>query len=153
RSLCARGGSRGLGFDPTSTASADPSGRVRIIRELYSEAFNDTQADLLCCRHVLNSIEDPRGFLDMVRRALGSRTRSVVDFEVPAGAVIFRRRVVWNVVYEHCSYFTEESLTDLSRRSGFSVRSVAPCFLDEYLGVEASPAERPVAEDGSIRLE
>jgi|RhiMetdeSRZDD1v2_1073273.scaffolds.fasta_scaffold09990_5 methyltransferase family protein/C-methyltransferase-like protein len=154
RALCARGGNRGLGFDPTSTVPDDPEGSVRILREFYSEAFAGEEADLLCCRHVLNSIEDLRGFLGMVRRTLGSRTRSVVYFEVPDGAVVFRRRVVWNVVYEHCSYFTAEALACLFARSGFSVRSVAPCFLDEYLGIEANPDEvRELPADDSGKLE
>jgi Methyltransferase domain/C-methyltransferase C-terminal domain len=141
RALCERGGNRGVGFDPTSTAPETASGPVRLRREFYSERFASEDADLLCCRHVLNSIEDLRGFVGMVRRALGARTRSVVYFEVPDGAVIFRRRVVWNVVYEHCSYFTAPSLGRLFAESGFDVRSVAPCFQNEYLGIEAVPAE------------
>jgi SAM-dependent methyltransferase len=143
RALCERGGNRGVGFDPTSTAPETETGPVRLRREFYSERFASEDADLLCCRHVLNSIEDLRGFVGMVRRALGPRTRSVVYFEVPDGAVIFRRRVIWNVVYEHCSYFTAPSLGRLFAESGFEVRSVAPCFQDEYLGIEAVPAEGP----------
>ncbi len=139
RALCERGGNRGVGFDPTSTAEG--SGSVRLMREYYSERFAAEDADLLCCRHVLNSIQDLRGFVGMVRRVLGTRTKSLVYFEVPDGAVIFRRRVVWNVVYEHCSYFTAPSLGRLFAESGFDVRSVAPCFRGEYLGIEASPAE------------
>ncbi len=138
--LCDRGKNRGLGFDPTSTAAEQP-GRVRILREFYSERFAGEEVDLLCCRHVLNSIEDLRGFVGMVRRALGSRSRSVVYFEMPDGAVIFRRRVVWNVVYEHCSYFTAPSLARLFTEAGFAVRSIASCFQEEYLGIEATPAE------------
>ncbi len=145
RALCAEGGNRGVGFDPTSTAPEASSGPVRLLREFYSERFASEDVDLLCCRHVLNSIEDLRGFVGMVRRALGKRTRSLVYFEVPDGAVIFRRRVVWNVVYEHCSYFTVPSLSRLFTESGFEVRSVAPCFRDEYLGIEASPSERPAS--------
>jgi hypothetical protein len=141
RALCERGDNRGLGFDPTSTSETDASGSVRVLLEFYSERFASEDADLLCCRHVLNSIEDLRGFVGMVRRALGDRPRSVVYFEVPDGAVIFRRRVVWNVVYEHCSYFTRPSLSRLFAESGFAVRVVAPCFQDEYLGIEASPAD------------
>jgi hypothetical protein len=138
RALCGRGENRGLGFDPTSTADDEPGG-VRIRREFYSERFAAEPADLLCCRHVLNSIADLRGFVAMVRRALGDRTRSVVYFEMPNGAVIFRRGVVWNVVYEHCSYFTAPSLDRLFTDAGFAVRSIAPCFQQEYLGLEASP--------------
>ena len=141
RALCERGGSRGLGFDPTSTAEPDAAGPVRVLREFYSEKFGAEDVDLLCCRHVLNSIEDLRGFVGMVRRALGDRPRSVVYFEVPDGAVIFRRRVVWNVVYEHCSFFTRPSLSRLFAESGFAVGKVEPCFRDEYLGIEANPAE------------
>ncbi|HKD17805.1 MAG TPA: methyltransferase domain-containing protein, partial [Thermoanaerobaculia bacterium] len=62
QALCARAGARGVGFDPTSTAEdTDPS--VRIVKEFYSERWAAEPADLLCCRHVLNSIEDLRGFL------------------------------------------------------------------------------------------
>ena len=140
RALCERGGNRGIGFDPTSTAPETETGPVRLRREFYSEKFASEPADLLCCRHVLNSIRDLRGFVGMLRRALGARLSSVVYVEVPDGAVIFRRRVVWNVVYEHCSYFTSPSLARLFAESGFDVRSVAPCFQDEYLGIEAVPA-------------
>ena len=143
RALCEAGGNRGVGFDPTSTAEG--SGSVRLIRDYYSERFAAEDADLLCCRHVLNSIEDLRGFVGMVRRVLGPRTQSLVYFEVPDGAVIFRRQVVWNVVYEHCSFFTAPSLGRLFTESGFDIRAVAPCFRDEYLGIEASPAEGAVA--------
>jgi hypothetical protein len=143
KALCERAGARGVGFDPTSTAEGDdPS--VRIVKDFYSERWAAEPADLLCCRHVLNSIEDLRGFLETVRRTLGPRTQSVVYFEVPDGAVIFRRRVVWNVVYEHCSFFTIPSLRRLFEETGFSVRQVAPCFLDEYLGIEANPAAAEV---------
>ena len=139
RALCERAGARGVGFDPTSTAAGDDP-PVRIVKDFYSERWAAEPADLLCCRHVLNSIEDLRGFLGTVRRTLGPRTQSLVYFEVPDGAVIFRRRVVWNVVYEHCSFFTATSLRRLFEEMGFSVRQVAPCFLDEYLGIEANPA-------------
>jgi SAM-dependent methyltransferase len=139
RALCLRAGSRGLGFDPTSTASEQPDGPIRIRRDFYSERYSDEPADLLCCRHVLNSIADLQGFLGSIRRTLGPRTGTALYFEVPDGSVVFRRRVVWNVVYEHCSFFTPVSLARLFRETGFVVRNVAPCFLDEYLGIEAHP--------------
>jgi C-methyltransferase C-terminal domain/Methyltransferase domain len=140
RALCEEGGNRGIGIDPTTTAPEMSSGPVRLIRDFYSAKFASENVDMLCCRHVLNAIEDLRGFVGMVRRALGDRTRSLVYFEVPHGAVNFRRRVVWNVVYEECSHFTIPSLSRLFTESGFEVRAVAPCFGDAYLGLEASPA-------------
>jgi hypothetical protein len=143
--LCARAGSRGIGFDPTSAGHDDPAGAVRVVKDFYSERYASEPADLLCCRHVLNSISDLRGFLETVRRTLGPRTGSVVYFEVPDGAVIFRRRVVWNVVYEHCSFFTPPSLERLLAETGFSPGAAQPCFRDEYLGIEGRPREGPAA--------
>jgi hypothetical protein len=137
--LCARAGSRGIGFDPTSTAAGDHDGPVRIVKDFYGERYASEPADLLCCRHVLNSIADLRGLLGTVRRTLGPRTNSIVYFEVPDGAVIFRRQVVWNVVYEHCSHFTPPSLERLLAETGFSPATAQPCFLGEYLGIEGRP--------------
>ena len=147
--LCDRAGCHGVGFDPTSTADETPGSPVRVVRDFYSERYAAEPADLVCCRHVLNSIADLRGFLGTLRRTLGSRTQSVVYCEVPDGAVIFRRRVVWNVVYEHCSYFTSPSLERLFTETGFSVRPAAPCFQDEYLGIEAQPREGAAGAAGS----
>ena len=142
RALCERAGCRGIGFDPTSIAPDGGAGtdRVRIVRELYSERFAHEPADLVCCRHLLDAIGDVRGFLRTLRRTLGTRTESTVYFEVPDGSVVFRRKVVWNAIYEHCSYFTAPSLDRLFTESGFDVRSITACFQDEYLGLEASPS-------------
>jgi SAM-dependent methyltransferase len=89
--LCQRAGCQGVGFDPTSTAQEPAGSPVRVVRDFYSERYADEPADLVCCRHVLNSIADLRGFLGTLRRTLGPRTRSVVYCEVPDGAVIFRQ--------------------------------------------------------------
>jgi SAM-dependent methyltransferase len=146
RALCERAGARGIGFDPTSTSDEEGGGTVRIVKDFYSERYAGEPADLLCCRHVLNSIADLRGFLGTIRRTLGPRTGSVVYFEVPDGALVFGRRVVWNVVYEHCSYFTAPSLERLLSETGFAARSAEPCFLGEYLGIEGSPREGAAAD-------
>jgi SAM-dependent methyltransferase len=139
--ICSRSGGHGIGFDPTwDGEEAPPSGAVRIVRDFYSERHASVEADLVCCRHVLNSFEDLTGFLGTIRLTLGDRLRTVVYFEVPDGSVVFDRQVVWNVVYEHCSYFTIPSLERLFRAAGFEVLKCAPCFQEEYLGIEAMPA-------------
>ena len=89
----------------------------------------------------------------MARRALADDPTRVAYVEVPDGSAIFRRRVVWNVVYEHGSFFTRPSLGRLFAESGFEVLSVAPCFQNEYLGIEATPTRgrgRAPYEQGEV---
>ena len=140
RALCERGGNRGLGYDPTSRAEEGLSGAVRFRREFYTEGSETGDPDFLCCRHVLEHLVDLRGFVGMVRRALADDPTRVAYFEVPDGSLIFRRRVIWNVVYEHGSFFTRPSLGRLFAEEGFEVLAIAPCFRNEYLGMEATPA-------------
>jgi hypothetical protein len=46
---------------------------------------------------------------------------------------------VWDIIYEHTSYFTARSLSNVLENSGFRVRSVYEAFSDQYLCAEALP--------------
>jgi len=52
---------------------------------------------------------------------------------------------VWDIIYEHCSYFTPVSLPVLMERAGFEVLHVAESYGGQFLGVEARPARDPAA--------
>ncbi len=73
--LCAGGRNRGIGFDPSYDGEADaaPNGRVRFVRDAYTAAHAAEPVDFVCCRHVLEHVDDPRAFLETVREALGDR--------------------------------------------------------------------------------
>lgn len=146
RMLCARGDNEGLGFDPSYEPDlvADEDRRFTVVQDLYSERYAHHDADLLCCRHVLEHIEAPRAFLSMVRRALGDRPDTAVFFEVPNMAYTLREEAIWDLIYEHCSFFTPASLAFLFRNAGFDVTRVAPAFGDQYVTIEAYPAPGPV---------
>ena len=45
--------------------------------------------------------------------------------------------MVWDLFYEHCSYFTAESLTTAFQVAGFDVESVQHVFAGQYLWLEA----------------
>ena len=51
-----------------------------------------------------------------------------------------RNRVIWDVFYEHCSYFSAGSLAFAFERAGFIVASVRRVFVGQYLWLEAVPA-------------
>jgi len=150
--LTEAGGNRGLGFDPSydaSKAMTRAGAGVSILPELYSELHAAYPADLVCCRHVLEHIAQPLGFMQSVRRAVGERTGTVVFFEVPNALYTLQRLSVWDIIYEHCSYFTPRSLQELFLRAEFDPSDVLEQFEGQYLTIEArarqTQPQEPVA--------
>lgn len=139
RLLCDRGGNTGLGFDPGYDGDGSPVGPVSFVRDFYSEAHAGHQADLVCCRHVLEHIETPREFLASVRRAIGDREDTAIYFEVPDFTFTLLDLGIWDIIYEHCSYFTPASLARLFESAGFAVQRVESAFGGQFLGLEATP--------------
>src|SRR5258708_30383025 len=128
----------GIGFDPSYVgAEIDLQGRLRFERRLYDESCSDTPADVIICRHVIEHLADPVRLLRTIRAALVNSPQARLFFETPDLEWILRRQVIWDLFYEHCSYFTRESLTTAFERAGFSVETVVPQFGGQYLWLEA----------------
>jgi len=142
--LCETGGNRGLGFDPSHPVNglASPkTGSITFIPDFYSEDYADYKADLICCRHVLEHIQFPRDFLANLRRAIGSRLHTVVFFEVPNAVFTLKDLSIWDLIYEHCSYFSIPSLNHVFTASGFEVSNLTEGFEAQFLCIEALPVD------------
>lgn len=142
RLLCELGNNRGVGFDPSyveDTSKGNTDSNVAIIPDYYGEQYADRAADLICCRHALEHVPDPVGFLRLVRRAIGERPNTAVFFEVPNALFILRDLSVWDIIYEHCSYFSTAALTKCFSRSGFVVEGVTEEYEGQFLCIEAKP--------------
>jgi SAM-dependent methyltransferase len=142
--LCEMGDNRGIGIDPSlksETRRRDASGRIQWIADYYSEQYASLGGDLVCCRHLLHMLPQPRAFIEMVRRAIGERRETVAYFEVPNGTYVLDQNLVWNIVYERCSWFTPHSISRAFEMCGFEVLATAPCYRHgQYLQIEARPA-------------
>jgi SAM-dependent methyltransferase len=137
--LCDFGNNVGIGFDPSYSDREWKHERIRFIRDMYSGRYANHQGDLVCCRHVLEHIQDPAGMIATVRRSIGQRGDVVVFIEVPTLTWILRNVTFWDIFYEHCSYFTAGSLTRLFTACGFNVTRLSEAFRDQYLWMEATP--------------
>lgn len=145
--LCRLGAGSGTGFDPShDSASADPAvgDQVSVVRDFYSERYSNEGGELVCCRHVLEHMPEPRRFLDMVRRALGDQSTAVLYFEVPNACSVFRDLSVWDIIYEHYGYFAADCLEYLFRCSGFDILDLRVTYAGQFLGIEATPSRAPV---------
>ncbi|MBA2525967.1 MAG: methyltransferase domain-containing protein [Pyrinomonadaceae bacterium] len=131
-------GNRGYGFDPSYIGpEQEYEGRLRFVRRYYGPECADIPADVVICRHVIEHVPEPLNLLRAVKQALVHSPNSRVFFETPCVEWILRNRVVWDFFYEHCSYFTTESLTTAFETAGFRVEGVRHVFGGQYLWLEA----------------
>lgn len=146
RLLRASGVGPAWGTDPgfRSNGRANGEDGVTIVRQEFSADVFPEAVNLVCCRHVLEHIPAPQPFLDQVL-ALASRGDAVVYFEVPSASFTLRHGGVWDILYEHCSYFTPPSLVRLFSAAGFRVVRTCAAFGKQYLQIEARPDSRNIA--------
>lgn len=143
--LCQLGNNRGVGFDPShDPARLSPLAQtnVRVVRDRYNEDYGHLACDLVCSRHVLEHIPEPDVFLSSIRRAVGNRN-TVIFFETPNALYSLRQKGIWDIIYEHVSYFWSLSLSRLFLRSGFSPRTVRETYGGQFLCLEALPIGYP----------
>lgn len=158
--LCERGGNRGIGFDPSYVAPPDapyPGDRVRIVKDLYSEKYSDLECDFVLSRQTLEHVHHPKDMLGPLRRSLGKRLGVPVFFEVPNGLFTLRRLFVWDIIYEHTSYFTAPALETTFARDGFRVEDTYEAFDGQYLCATAYPTQETlrttIAQDAGAWVE
>lgn len=143
--LMEAGLTEGLVMDPSSPDdSLLTSDALTIERRLFEpqDAQTGTHTTrLLLTRHVLEHIEAPRGFVDLLAGA-AREAGSGLYIEVPNGLWTLRDLGVWDVIYEHCSYFTPGALRTLMAQSGAET-SPTEAFGGQFLCAEAESIGAP----------
>lgn len=140
--ICTKGKNNGIGFDTSYQEERhDKNNNIRFIKDFYSEKYLSVDADLICCRHVLEHIPKPEIFLLDIAKAAGKK-RPIFYFEVPNARYTLKDLGIWDLIYEHVSYFTKESLTHLFNKCGFKVLNIAEGFNNQYLLLEAELSEK-----------
>lgn len=143
--LCEAGGNEGVGFDPSHDVAADD-----VDVDIAARSFDGDSrvvGDFVVCQHVLEHVWDPGALLDdlarSVRRADGGAPPAY--FEVPDATYMLERGAVWDVIYEHCTYFSAPALRHLMTTRGYALTASGRAFGDQYLWAEVLPdaAEAP----------
>ncbi|MGH7600559.1 MAG: class I SAM-dependent methyltransferase [bacterium] len=140
--LCKLGGNRGVGFDPSLVKGKNDNETADMIfvQDVYSERYSSYKADFICSRHTLEHVPHPKEFLTQVRRAIDGQKQTVVFFEVPNALFTLRDLAIWDIIYEHCSYFSAPAFFRLFAASGFEVKQITEIFEGQFLCLEAMPA-------------
>ena len=143
RILCEAGRNRGVGVDPRYTETVhDRDLPITFLGDRLCERHLDG-VTLVCVRQVLEHLPRPGELLDVLRRGL--RPNGVAFFEVPNAAYMFEQGVPWDLVYEHCDYYSAASLTRLLMRHGFEIYALEETYGGQFLALEAGPVHSGLA--------
>ena len=139
--LCEMGNNRGTGFDPAYVPGRHPSDiadQLTFIPDFYGQKYKEYTADFICCKMTLEHIPDTGDFVQTVRSSVGWQ-EATIFFQIPNANYVLDELAFWDVYYEHCSYFTADSLTYLFERVGFDTLGTWTDYDDQYLMIEATP--------------
>jgi 2-polyprenyl-3-methyl-5-hydroxy-6-metoxy-1,4-benzoquinol methylase len=134
--LCQGGRNVGFGFDISYPPDEPPAtGSISISPTTYGELQGALVPDLVCMRHVLEHVAEPTKFLEHLRSSLPEGVPIYV--EVPNVLYTLRDGGVWDLVYEHCHYFSKSSLQTALQMAGFRVTLVREVFDGQFLAAHA----------------
>lgn len=134
--LCDLNGAAGVGYDPSLPVSTRNTERIRFIKDALNPKKDQDSYDGIVCRHVLEHLVDPAALAADIAVAASRKPQTVVYLEVPNFDYTLRETAVWDLIYEHCQYFTASSFTYLMKQAGFETLDLYETFGGQYLAGE-----------------
>lgn len=141
--------SKGIGYDPSFSGDLNhltKNGADITIKTQYFDSDDLPKSiGLLICRHTIEHIVNPSHFLKNIYKilfgnyAFPPNHMPLIIFETPSLEWILKNNAFYDFFYEHCNYFTKESLLELFNRAGFDVLEIKQTFGDQYQIVFAKP--------------
>ncbi len=129
-----------IGFDPAFEKRDATTGggteKVTVINEYYDANVHHCAADLIICRQALEHVERPAAFLQRIAAHLPHDRQTQLFFEVPNSLFSLRDLSVWDFIYEHVSYFSQDSLKACFAKAGFAIVAARETYGGQYLCIE-----------------
>ncbi|MCZ6672386.1 MAG: class I SAM-dependent methyltransferase, partial [Verrucomicrobia bacterium] len=156
--LCELGRNEGIGFDPSIESVdwqsiGDKGGKIKLVRGYFGKDKKGIPGDHLICQHVLEHIENPAAFLSDIVDSRSGYTSHIVYFEVPNALYTLRDFGVWDIIYEHCSYFSPASMQYLFKRFGYSVETCEEVYGNQFLSLYAGSDGKGLEASGEDTAE
>ena len=144
RLMCDIGDNQGIGFDEAYVPGVqdEQDERLTFIAEFAWQEHIQEVPDMIYARHVLEHIEKPADFIAVIREVIGEADNTLIFLEVPNAAYMLRELAIWDILYEHCGYYSPQSISCLLTRGGFKAPATDAVFGGQFLTAETKPAAR-----------
>ncbi len=146
KEFCSLKPCNGLGIDPGYYENKDrvdqDESNVRFIVDYFGPDYAHLEADIVICRHTLEHVAKPAQFVKDIRNCIGDKKDVSIFFETPDAERVFTEGAFWDIYYEHCNYFTQETHARLFRQEGFEVTELGLMYDDQYIYQYAVPGSQ-----------
>ena len=99
-----------IGFDPTYEGESS-----KVIKDFFSDKYSNIGAEFIILRHTMEHISQPFDFIKTI--AAANNYKGKIFIEVPTFDWIVKHNATEDIFYEHCNYFTLETLQMLFKKS------------------------------------
>lgn len=134
---------KAVAFDPAYKGPSPVGEAIRIFKEYFGEDTAHTlpdDIDLVCSRHTIEHIPDPRRFIAPIADYIHRRKLPLL-LETPDVSWILKSKAFEDFFYEHCSLFSPRSMRYLLAEFGLQCR-VDIVYGGQYMWIEAGPADQ-----------
>ena len=127
-------------FEAKRKVAIEPSeeaGQIDKSIEVYNEYFTKEKfnfsADLVVMRQVLEHIQDPINFLKEIKKSFQHSHDLYIYIEVPNSTLTFRFGRFYDYYYEHCNYFSINTINFLANQLNMEVVDLSTAMDGELI--------------------
>jgi SAM-dependent methyltransferase len=122
-----------VGYDPSFVESREIKlyPNISIKKEYFRFEEGFIKQDMIIMRHILEHLPTPNTICVGITNSLSNE--GGIMFEVPDFTWIAQQESYFDILYQHCNYFTEQSLSYILESHGFSNINCEYVFEGQYL--------------------
>lgn len=124
---------KAIGIDPSYEGELQVSPNLSFIQDFFKAEYVLDKPNLVISRHVFEHIENPVDFLKIISTALSNFSNIPFFIEVPDLMWIIKNNTYWDICYEHCNYFNQNSFSKMMVLSGAKISNISYGFNKQYL--------------------
>ena len=149
--LCSKTSARGVGYDRAYHGAGRYDEKTSFVKEYFDPKLCAQKFDIVILRHVLEHIAEPYSFLKTICDAGILQSGGDIWIEVPDLEWILEKQAFYDVTYEHCNYFSKQSLGTLLPSLGFDVVGMKNVFGGQYILLEAIYSPEVIGKEKTTR--